>query len=52
MKPIDTKQLAAVTGGVRMGPNGETCTDPRPTFPRPHPFPRPRPGGLPGADMQ
>jgi len=44
MKTIDNEKLACVVGGVRMGPNGETCTDPRPTFPR-------RPPKLSGGDL-
>jgi len=48
MKTMKSEELVTVTGGVRMGPNGETCTDPRPTFPKPRPFPNPRPLGMPG----
>ena len=44
---IDPEQLAAVTGGVLPGPNGEGCTEqggPRLPFPSPRP-PIGGPGG-------
>jgi len=45
---IDLDRLSHVTGGVKMGPNGEGCTGPfGPCFPRPRPpisptFPKPQ----------
>ncbi len=53
IRPLARAEIEAVTGGmisrggiatstsVVMGPNGETCTDPRgPKFPFPFPYPR------------
>lgn len=45
MITIDNEQLVTVAGGVTMDPEGRSCTDPRPTRPRPldpflQPFPR------------
>ena len=33
-RELTTEELARVEGGVVAGPNGEGCTDPRPTDPK------------------
>ena len=48
MKTIDKELLVTVAGGVRMGADGSTCTDPRP---RPQ-GPLGRPPGLPFPGLQ